>query len=206
MKRFHRAAAVVVTAAIFVVLFRRIPVPRLLAALGDADYALFFAVMIPNTVFYFCWDTLVLTVAVRWFHGPVRYRDLLPARAASYVVAFFNTNAGRAGSRSRSCFWCSPSTCTSCHGQRSGFFRSGRPSRASCCGFRRVSRRRGWSCSRIRARGATINIRSSCLSVRDSSGTTLQGRLGIKSSCGTTLQGRLRIKSSCGTTLQGRLE
>jgi hypothetical protein len=90
-----RVTALIVTAAIFVVLFRRIPLPRLVAALEQADYALFFAAMIPNTIFYFCWDTLVLAVAVRWFHGPVRYRDLLPARAASYVVAFFNTNAGR---------------------------------------------------------------------------------------------------------------
>ena len=30
-----------------------------------------------------------------WFHGEVPYRDLLPVRAASYVVGFFNTNAGR---------------------------------------------------------------------------------------------------------------
>lgn len=95
MTKFHRAAALVVTAAIFVVLLRRIPLPRLLSALEQADYTLFFAAMIPNTLFYFCWDTLVLTVAVRWFHGPVRYRDLLPARAASYVVALFNTNVGR---------------------------------------------------------------------------------------------------------------
>jgi hypothetical protein len=56
---------------------------------------LFFAAMIPNTLFYFCWDTFVLAVVIRWFHGPVGYRELLPARAASYVVAFFNTNAGR---------------------------------------------------------------------------------------------------------------
>ena len=48
-----------------------------------------------QSFFYFCWDTLVLTVVIGWFHAPARYRDLLPVRAASYVVAFFNTNAGR---------------------------------------------------------------------------------------------------------------
>ena len=32
---------------------------------------------------------------IRWFHGAVPYRDLLPVRAASYVVGFFNTNLGR---------------------------------------------------------------------------------------------------------------
>ena len=95
MSRIHRTAAVVVTAAIFYLLFRRIPIARLLSALQRADYTVFFAAMVPNTLFYFFWDTLVLTVAVRWFHAPVRYFELLPARAASYVVGFFNTNAGR---------------------------------------------------------------------------------------------------------------
>jgi hypothetical protein len=91
----RRWIGLAVTVAIFLILFQRIPFSRLLGALGQADYALFAAAMIPNTIFYFCWDTLVLTAVMRWFHGPVRYRDLLPARAASYVVAFFNTNAGR---------------------------------------------------------------------------------------------------------------
>lgn len=90
-----RALGLAVTVAILVVVVRRIPAARLVAALEQADYRLFFAAMIPNTLFYYCWDTLVLTMVVRWFHGPIRYRDLLPIRAASYVVAFFNTNAGR---------------------------------------------------------------------------------------------------------------
>ncbi len=90
-----RWTAAIVTIAIFAVLFRRIPLPRLTSALAQADFGLFLAAMIPNTVFYFLWDTLVLTAVIRWFHGAVAYRELLPARAASYVVAFFNTNAGR---------------------------------------------------------------------------------------------------------------
>jgi hypothetical protein len=95
VKRFHRVAAVVITILICVVLLHRMPLSRLIQALQQADYPRFLAAMIPNTLFYFLWDTLVLTVVIRWFHGPVRYRDLLPVRAASYVVAFFNTNAGR---------------------------------------------------------------------------------------------------------------
>jgi len=91
----NRWVAATGTLVILFFLFRRIPFSRLVAALGQADYRLFFAAMIPNTVFYFFWDALVLTVAVRWFHGPVTYRELLPARASSYIVSFFNTNAGR---------------------------------------------------------------------------------------------------------------
>src|SRR6516225_9951635 len=51
--------------------------------------------MIPNTLFYFCWDTLILKAVIGWFHGEVSYGSLLPIRAASYVVGFFNTNAAR---------------------------------------------------------------------------------------------------------------
>jgi hypothetical protein len=88
-------AATALTVAIFALILRRVPFPALAASLHDADYRVFLALMIPNTLFYFAWDTLVLTVVIRWFHGRVPYRDLLPVRAASYVVGFFNTNLGR---------------------------------------------------------------------------------------------------------------
>jgi hypothetical protein len=95
MTKRLRTAAVLLTVSILFLIARRIPLDRFLAALRDADYATFLALMVPNTIFYFCWDTLVLKTAIRWFHGDVPYRDLLPARAASYVVGFFNTNVGR---------------------------------------------------------------------------------------------------------------
>jgi len=91
----RRAGAALVTAAIFALLLRRVPFAALASALRDADYVTFLALMIPNTVFYFAWDTLVLAVVIRWFHGSVAYRELLPVRASSYVVGFFNTNLGR---------------------------------------------------------------------------------------------------------------
>jgi len=94
--RFVRPiVAGLLTLAILGVILRRVPFPALAAALGEADYRTFLALMIPNTLFYFGWDTLVLAVVIRWFHGPVSYRDLLPVRASSYVVGFFNTNLGR---------------------------------------------------------------------------------------------------------------
>ena len=91
----HPALTVLLTAAIFALILRRVPFAALAAALNDADYALFLALMIPNALFYFAWDTLVLSVVIGWFHGAVPYRRLLPVRAASYVVGFFNTNLGR---------------------------------------------------------------------------------------------------------------
>jgi hypothetical protein len=87
--------ATALTLAIFAIILRRVPFPALATALHEADYRLFLALMIPNALFYFAWDTLVLSVVIRWFHGAVPYRSLLPVRAASYVVGFFNTNLGR---------------------------------------------------------------------------------------------------------------
>jgi Lysylphosphatidylglycerol synthase TM region len=95
MKSARRLGAIVLTAAIFAVILRRVPAAALGDALREADVGVFLALMVPNALFYFAWDTLVLSVVIRWFHGEVRYRDLLPVRAASYVVGFFNTNLGR---------------------------------------------------------------------------------------------------------------
>jgi hypothetical protein len=95
MTKRLRIAAALLTALILFLIARRVPLDRFVAALREADYVTFLALMVPNTIFYFCWDTLVLKTAIRWFHADVPYRELLPARAASYVVGFFNTNAGR---------------------------------------------------------------------------------------------------------------
>jgi hypothetical protein len=96
VKRWIRpVSATVLTTAIFALILRRVPLSALAVALHDADFGLFLTLMIPNTLFYFAWDTLVLSVVIRWFHGDVPYRRLLPVRAASYVVGFFNTNLGR---------------------------------------------------------------------------------------------------------------
>jgi hypothetical protein len=92
---FRTIVSVLLTVSIFALILPRVPLPALRAALRDAERGPFLALMISNALFYFAWDTLVLTVAVRWFHGAVRYRELLPVRAASYVVGFFNTNVGR---------------------------------------------------------------------------------------------------------------
>jgi lysylphosphatidylglycerol synthase-like protein len=90
-----RLLSFVLTVAIFALLLRRVPPGSVADAIRDANAARFLAVMIPNAIFYFLWDTLVLTAVVRWFHVEVPYRDLLAVRAASYVVGVFNTNLGR---------------------------------------------------------------------------------------------------------------
>jgi hypothetical protein len=79
------------TVAIFAAIFSRIPFARLGEALSRADLLPFLALMAAFSLVFFAIDTLVLTLAVRWFHGPLPYRDLLPVRASTYLVSLVNT-------------------------------------------------------------------------------------------------------------------
>jgi hypothetical protein len=79
------------TVAIFALIFARIPFHRLLEAMSRAHLAPFLVLMAGFSLFYFAVDTLVLLKMVRWFHGPLAYRDLLPVRASTYLVSIVNT-------------------------------------------------------------------------------------------------------------------
>jgi hypothetical protein len=82
---------IVLTIAIFAVLFMRIPFARLVEVLSHARLVPFLTLMASFSIAFFAIDTLVLTTAIRWFHGPLAYRDLLPVRAATYIVSIVNT-------------------------------------------------------------------------------------------------------------------
>jgi hypothetical protein len=79
------------TVAIFAAIFSRIPFSRLGEALSRADLLPFLALMAAFSLAFFAIDTLVLALAIRWFHGPLPYRDLLPVRASTYLVSLVNT-------------------------------------------------------------------------------------------------------------------
>ena len=92
----RRLLPLLLTLTVFTYIFQRIPFARFWQALEGADHMRFAALMVPNGLLYFAWDTLVLVLAMRWFHGPIRYGELLPVRAVTYVVSFLNTNLARA--------------------------------------------------------------------------------------------------------------
>ncbi len=79
------------TVVIFAAIFSRIPFSRLGEALSRADLLPFLALMAGFSLVFFTVDTLVLALAIRWFHGPLPYRDLLPVRASTYLVSLVNT-------------------------------------------------------------------------------------------------------------------
>lgn len=95
VRLWRRLLPPVTTVVIFFFIFQRIPFGKFLQALRGADYVSFLILMVPNSLFYFGWDTLVLDIVVRWFHGPLRYRDLLSVRAVTYVVSLMNTQLAR---------------------------------------------------------------------------------------------------------------
>lgn len=89
-KRVRPFVAPVITAVIFMLIFRKVPFDRFREALTGADYVHFFGALLPFSVFYFALDTLVLLVVMRWFHGPIHYTDLLPVRAVDYLISLLN--------------------------------------------------------------------------------------------------------------------
>ncbi len=87
----------VITLAIFVIIFRRVPVPELLEALRQAHLLPYLALMAPYSMIYCLIDTFVLTQAVTWFHQPIRYGRILPVRAAAYILSLLNPGLGQGG-------------------------------------------------------------------------------------------------------------
>jgi len=61
----------------------------------DADWGLWLLTMIPYSCFFFLVDALAVTTVVRWFNAPVRYADILPVRASSYILAIINEQVGK---------------------------------------------------------------------------------------------------------------
>jgi Lysylphosphatidylglycerol synthase TM region len=51
----------------------------------------FLALMGSFSLCFFLMDTFVLSKLIRWFHGPLPYRELLPVRAVTYLVSIINT-------------------------------------------------------------------------------------------------------------------
>lgn len=84
------------TVLIFAVIFWRIPFGRFWEALAGARLGPFFALMGSFALCFFLVDTFVLSRMIRWFHGPLRYRTLLPVRAVTYLVSIVNTQLAQA--------------------------------------------------------------------------------------------------------------
>lgn len=93
----RKALPPALTGFIFLFIFWRIPFRRFWEALSRAELLPFLLLMLSLSLVYFLVDTFVLSRMVRWFHGPLRYRELLPVRAATYIISILNTQLAQAG-------------------------------------------------------------------------------------------------------------
>ena len=51
--------------------------------------------MMAYSTLYFLVDTLVVTRALNWFIKDIRYKDILPIRASTYIISIFNEQIGK---------------------------------------------------------------------------------------------------------------
>src|SRR5215475_5087090 len=86
-----RGVPVTLTVAVFLLIFWRVPFGAFWHALSRAQWLPFLALMGSFSLGFFLLDTFVLHTLIRWFHGPLPYRELLPVRAVTYLVSILNT-------------------------------------------------------------------------------------------------------------------
>jgi hypothetical protein len=87
---------VALTVVIFFLIFWRIPFGAFWDAIAGARILPFLMLMGSFSLCFFLLDTFVLSRLIRWFHGPLPYRDLLPVRAVTYLVSILNTQLAQA--------------------------------------------------------------------------------------------------------------
>ena len=85
------------TAAIFALIFWRVPIRKVEQALSQVPILDFLSVFMPYSLFYCAIDSACLTWVVRRFNAPMHYRDILPIRASMYVLALINTSLAQGG-------------------------------------------------------------------------------------------------------------
>ena len=80
-RAWARGVPVALTVVIFLLIFWRIPFGAFWNAIAGARILPFLALMGSFSLYFFLVDTFVLSRLIRWFHGPLPYRELLPVRA-----------------------------------------------------------------------------------------------------------------------------
>ncbi|MEM7019429.1 MAG: hypothetical protein AAF512_19085 [Pseudomonadota bacterium] len=62
---------------------------------ASVDWVSWIALMVGYSLLFFLIDTLVVTSALRWFIGNVKYTDILPIRGSAYIISIFNEQVGK---------------------------------------------------------------------------------------------------------------
>jgi hypothetical protein len=62
---------------------------------GEANWLAWLAVMVPYSFFFFAVDSFATFKVINWFNARVRYVDILPVRASTYILALLNEQVGK---------------------------------------------------------------------------------------------------------------
>ena len=67
----------------------------LLAIFARVNWVAWLCLMVPYSAFFFLIDSLVVWRVVNWFNARVRFGDILPIRASSYILSILNEQVGK---------------------------------------------------------------------------------------------------------------
>ncbi|MEM7217990.1 MAG: hypothetical protein AAF515_06465 [Pseudomonadota bacterium] len=100
-----KAVPWVITLGCFVFLYTRIQGPAAREGMGVVEYlANVFAgvnwwawlgLMVPYSIFFFLIDSGIVWRVINWFNAKVKYADILPVRASTYVISILNEQVGK---------------------------------------------------------------------------------------------------------------
>jgi hypothetical protein len=62
---------------------------------ASVNWVAWLGIMIPYSFVYLLIDTAVLWRVIRWFNAKIRYKDLLPVRASTYIISILNEQVGK---------------------------------------------------------------------------------------------------------------
>ena len=102
---WQRALPWLVTLACFTYLYLQIDrqaaragqgaIPFLIDVFADVRWTRWLALMVPYSAFFFLIDSLVVWRIINWFDTRVRYADILPIRASTYIISILNEQVGK---------------------------------------------------------------------------------------------------------------
>jgi hypothetical protein len=70
-------------------------VPYMAGVFAAVDWVAWLGLMIPYSFFFLFVDTVVLWRVVNWFNARVRFADLIPVRASTYIISIVNEQVGK---------------------------------------------------------------------------------------------------------------
>jgi hypothetical protein len=103
-KRAARVVPWLISAACFAWLYTRLErgtgpdrsvADYLLEVFREVSWTRWLALMVAYSAFYLLIDTLVLWRVINWFNARVRYAELLPVRASTYILSILNEQVGK---------------------------------------------------------------------------------------------------------------